>query len=140
MPADAITADVRYAVRTLTAGRLFTLVAVACLALGIAANTTMFSVFDAMFLRPLPFADANSLVAIWGRHPETGRRVALTLDDLRELAPAWRSLGAVGVYTSRTVTLVDGGDPERIAAQHRDRGAVSDPRRDTAAGARLRSG
>jgi putative ABC transport system permease protein len=56
----------RYAVRTLLAGRLFTAVAVTCLALAIATNTTMFSVFDAMFLRPLPFANAERLVSISG--------------------------------------------------------------------------
>jgi hypothetical protein len=74
-------ATVRHAVRTLIAGRLFTVVALLCLALGIATNTTMFSVFDAMFLRPLPFPDADQLVAITGRHPETNRRVTLSLDD-----------------------------------------------------------
>ena len=117
MAFDFIPADVRYAVRTLSSGRLFTLVAVLCLALGIATNTTMFSVFDAMFLRPLPFKDADRLVSISGRHAETGRRVPLTLDDLRELAPALSSLEPSRLTAGRTVTLTDGGDPERIAVQ-----------------------
>jgi predicted permease len=113
---DLIPSDARYAVRTLISGRVFTLIAVLCLALGIAANTTMFSVFDAMFLRPLPFKDADRLVSIAGRHPETGRRVNLTLDDLRDLTPALSSLDAVA-YGGRTVTLTDGGEPERLGAQ-----------------------
>ena len=109
--------DIRGAIRTLISGRVFTLVAVVCLALGIAANTTMFSVFDALFLRPLPFADADRLVAITGRHPETGSRVALTLDDLRELAAALPTFDVMAAHAGRTVTLVDGGDPERLTIQ-----------------------
>ena len=117
MALDLIPAELRYAVRRLTSGRLFTTVAVLCLALGIAANTTMFSVFDAMFLRPLPFTDPDRLVAIAGQHPETGRRVTLTLGDLRDLAPGLSSLDAIAGHAGRTVTLTDGGEPERIATQ-----------------------
>jgi hypothetical protein len=51
----------------------------------------MFSVFDAMFLRPLPFPHPNQLVRISGRHPETLRNVSLSLDDMRELARALQS-------------------------------------------------
>jgi predicted permease len=112
-----ITADFRYAVRTLIAGRVFTAVAVICLALAVATNTTMFSVFDAMFLRPLPFPAADRLVAITGRHPESGRRVALLPDDVRELAAAVQSLDPIAAYAGRTVTLTDGGEPERIGTQ-----------------------
>ena len=50
---EAAFRDLRYALRALRSGRLFTLVAGLCLALGIATNATMFSVFDAMFLRAL---------------------------------------------------------------------------------------
>jgi len=108
--------DVRHAFRSVLSGRLFTGVAVACLALGIATNTAMFSVFDAMFLRPLPFRDADRLVSIAGRHPETGRRVSLSLDDLRAIASAG-SLDEVAAYSSRASTLTDGGDPERVGTQ-----------------------
>ena len=114
---DSIVPDLRYAVRALVAGRLFTVVAVTCLALGIATNTTMFSVFDAMFLRPLPFRDADRLVSIAGRHPETARRVALSLDDVRDLASALPSLEAMAAYSGRSATLTDGGEPERVATQ-----------------------
>jgi putative ABC transport system permease protein len=117
--------ELRHAVRTLLSGRMFSLVAIVCLALAIAANTTMFSVFDAMFLRPLPFADADRLVSIAGRHPETGRRVNLTLDDLRDLTPALSSLDAVAAYGGRTFTLTDGGEPERIVAQQVTAGLFS---------------
>ena len=109
--------DLRYAIRTLAAGRLFSLVAVICLALGIATNTTMFSVFDAMFLRPLPFKDPQQLLSISGQNPETKRRINLSLDDMRELAPSLHAIGAVAAYSGRTSTITDGGDPERISTQ-----------------------
>jgi predicted permease len=96
---------------------MFTVVTVTCLALGIATNTTIFSVFDAMFLRPLPFREADRLVAISGRDPQTARRVALSLDDVRELAEAVPSIADVAAYSGRSVTLTDGGEPERLAAQ-----------------------
>ena len=66
---------------------------------------------------PLPFDTAGRLVSVIGRHPETGRRVALSLDDVRELAPAVEALDTIGAYTGRAVTLTDGGEPERISAQ-----------------------
>jgi len=109
--------DFRYAARTLISARLFTGVAVTCLALSIATNTTMFSVFDAIFWRPLPFAQSDQLVSIAGRHPETGRRVALSLDDVRGLAESTQSLTGIAAYSGRTVTLTDGSEPERISAQ-----------------------
>jgi predicted permease len=109
--------DLRSAVRTLTAGRLFSLVAVICLALGIATNTTMFSVFDVMFLRPLPFKDPQQLVAIGGQDPGTKRRVNLGLDDMRELAPGLQAIASVAGYWGRTATITDGGEPERISTQ-----------------------
>ena len=83
-----LVAAVRHALRTIIAGRLFTVVILVCLALGIATNTTMFSVFDAMFLRPLPFPDPERLIAITGHHPDTNRRVTLSVDDINELATA----------------------------------------------------
>jgi predicted permease len=110
-------ADLRYALRTLIGGRLFTAVAITCLTLGIATNTTMFSVFDAIFLRPPPFTDVERLVTIAGRHPETARRVPLSLHDMRDLAQSVQSLDAVAAYSGRTATLTDGGEPERVSAE-----------------------
>jgi predicted permease len=105
------------AFRALRSGRFFTLIAILCLTLGIATNVTMFSVFDAMFLRPLPFPHPEELVRISGRHPETLRPVNLTLNDVRDLTPALQSFDRIAAYSGRTVTLTDGGEPERVPAQ-----------------------
>ncbi len=108
---------VRQALRKLIAGRLFTAVILVCLVLGIATNTTMFSVFDAMFLRPLPFPAPARLITIAGRHPETNRRVNLSMDDVNELTRGVPSIQTVAMYSGRAATLNDGGDPERIGVQ-----------------------
>ena len=109
--------DLRYAIRSLMSERVFTAVAVTCLALAIGANTIVFSVFDAIFLRPLPFEDADRLMSIAGRFPETGRRATLSFDDIRDLAPLLESFESIAWYSGRTATLTDGGEPERIATQ-----------------------
>jgi len=61
--------DVRYATRTLRKAPRFTALAVVLLALGIGANSAMFSLVDAALVRPLPFSDAEDLVMLWERSP-----------------------------------------------------------------------
>ena len=62
--------DFKYAARSLRSRPLLVVVAVAVLAVGIGASTAVFSVVDAVLLRPLPFADADRLVVAWQRSPD----------------------------------------------------------------------
>ena len=62
---DRLIQDVRYGLRRLAGSPLFTVMAVLIIALGIAANTTVFSVVNAVLLRPLPFADADRVVHVY---------------------------------------------------------------------------
>ena len=61
--------DLRHALRVLVAAPTFTLAAVLSLAIGIGANTTIFSIVDGLLLRPLPYHDAETLVILWNRSP-----------------------------------------------------------------------
>src|SRR5690242_19004015 len=61
--------DLRYAIRSLGRSPSFCLVAVLSLAIGIGANTTIFSVANALLLRSLPYKDAERLVILWNRSP-----------------------------------------------------------------------
>ena len=61
--------DVRHALRALAAAPVFTVAAILSLAIGIGANTAIFSIVDGLLLRPLPYADADRLVILWNRSP-----------------------------------------------------------------------
>ena len=106
--------DVRYGLRQLRRSPGFTAVAVLTLALGIGANTAIFSVVNAVLLRPLPFKDPSRLVRVEERHegwPETEFTYATFL-DLQDRA---RSLQDVAAYRDWNFNLVDGGEPEQVA-------------------------
>src|SRR5262252_8903239 len=61
--------DVRYACRTLAKTPAFTIAALLSLAIGIGANTAVFSIVDALLLRALPYTDSDRLVILWNRSP-----------------------------------------------------------------------
>jgi hypothetical protein len=74
--------NIRYALRSLRHHPGFTLTAVLTLAIGIGANTAIFSAVNGVLLRPLPFPVAERLVTIWGHHAPIGRETASLPDYL----------------------------------------------------------
>src|SRR5262249_39587750 len=79
--------DVRYGLRLMWRSRGFTVVAIVCLALGIGANTALFSVVHGVLLRPLPYQDPNSLVVISAMNQKTQEIFPLCDADFLD----WRS-------------------------------------------------
>jgi len=68
-PMNTLVHDLRYALRALAKNKGFTLAAVLSLAIGIGANTSIFSVANALLLHPLPYQDADRLAILWNRSP-----------------------------------------------------------------------
>ncbi len=110
---DILRQDLRYTARTLARAPGFTAVAILVLALGIGANTAVFSVTDYVLIRPLPFPSPDRLVKIWETLPGY-RRMELSPVDYRD----WRRMNNVfedmGAFTTQEVNLIGQGAPERI--------------------------
>ncbi len=113
---DAIQ-DLRYTQRSFRRAPGFTVVAVITLALGIGANTALFSVISAVLLRPLPYPEADSLVRVWTSQPHIGLpRSATALPDYRAWRDQNRTLTDVGAFHSVTYTVTGTDRPEVLAA------------------------
>jgi putative ABC transport system permease protein len=116
---DEMFQDLRYGARMLLKTPGFTLIAVITLALGIGANTAIFSVVNAVLLKALPFHEPDRIVMLWTDHP------ALNL-GFHELPPApvdlpeWRrdakSFEQIAAIRPRAADLSEWGDPERVGS------------------------
>lgn len=106
--------DVRYAARLLIKTPAFTVVAVATLALGIGANTAIFSVVDATLLNPLPFPDSDRLVVVSETvQRDTVERRAFSLPDYRDLRDRSQSFDGIAAWSAATFTLSAPDAPAR---------------------------
>jgi putative ABC transport system permease protein len=107
--------DVRYALRTLRKQPVFALIAVLTLALGIGANTAIFSLLHQVLIRPLPYPDADRLVFVWNTYPLMGLpQATVSIPDYldrREQAPA---LEDATLFHNREFNLAAEGRPERL--------------------------
>ena len=107
--------DARYAARGLLRSPGFAAATILTLALGIGANTAIFSVVNAMLIAPLPYRDSGRLVFVWSDMSEEGYpRAPLSgpeLDDLRRRAPGFSGFGAIW---ANTATLSGDAEPEQV--------------------------
>jgi putative ABC transport system permease protein len=101
--------DLRLAVRSLSRSRGFTLVTLATLAIGIGANTAVFSFVNSAFLKPLPYADSERIVRIMTRPPDGGRNAFSTLNYLDWAAEA-RSFQFIAALRGTSATLTGQGE------------------------------
>src|ERR1700730_10992278 len=106
--------DLLWAVRWLRRNPLFTTATVFVLALGIGANTAVFSIVDAVLLRPSPFPSAESLVRI---EESTSRTfTGVPVNDYQRWADRTDILERTAAYLRDTVTLTGNGEPEQVIA------------------------
>ncbi|HEV8132075.1 MAG TPA: ABC transporter permease [Acidobacteriota bacterium] len=109
--------DIRFGIRVLLKNPAFTSIAVVALALGIGANSAIFSVVNAVLLRPLPYQDGGRLVKVWTQFTGIGLPndqnwiSAPEFVDLRQLNNSFSHLAAI---SSASFNFTSGGVPERV--------------------------
>ncbi|HET7843115.1 MAG TPA: ABC transporter permease, partial [Xanthomonadales bacterium] len=112
---DTLLQDIRYGIRSLMAKPGFLIAAVATLALGIGANTAIFSVINGLLLKPLPYDDGERLVQVHNSYPKMGLDYAGTSIpdylDRKTQAPALEDLA---MYTGESFNLAASGAPQRL--------------------------
>ena len=113
--------DIRIALRGLASRPGFTLIALITLALGIGANAAIFSVVDAVLLRPLPFAHPDRLVMPWEFSAEVQQRTGFdrlpaSPADVTDFISRNTTFAELASLRAERVNLTGGGDPERVGA------------------------
>src|SRR2546429_954581 len=112
---DTLLQDLRYAVRTLAKSPGFTGVAVLTLALGIGANTAIFSAVNTVLLKPLPYPGSDRLVQIMSTGFR-GVRFGVSFPDLHDLRALSHDLTGVAATTTQRYNLTGAGDPREVQA------------------------
>jgi putative ABC transport system permease protein len=116
--------DIRYGMRTLLKNPGFTLVAVLTLALGIGANTAIFSVVESLLLRSLPYPQPERLVEIWNTYPPQVPKGGLSPGDYADWRRQNASFSEMGAFASNPqgFNLSGEGEPQRVEAGYADSG------------------
>lgn len=107
--------DVRYGIRGLLKAPGFAAVAILTLALGVGANSAIFSFVDGVLLKPLPYPDPDRILLLWEEPPGGGNNVvsAMNFMDWRSQSSAFTAVAAI---TGRSVTLTGRGEPTLLRA------------------------
>jgi predicted permease len=109
--------DLRYALRTLRKQPIFTLVAVLTLALGIGANTAIFSLLYQLLLRPLPYPEAGRLVFVWNTYPGINLpQASVSIPDYIDRTTQAPAIASGTLFTMRSANLNEAGSPEQLRA------------------------
>jgi putative ABC transport system permease protein len=106
--------DLRFGFRTLTRKPGFTVVAVIALALGIGANTAIFSVVNSVLLRPLAYQDPEALVVINHDYPKINLKASVSAIGYTHYRDNAKSFESVAAMTGGGFNLTGGGDPEQV--------------------------
>ncbi len=107
--------DFRYAFRTLRRSMGFTIAAATTLAIGVGANTAIFSVVNGILLEPLPFPDADRLTSVWHAAPGLGYdRIGMSPGIFTEYRDQVSAFENIGLYVASQSNLTGDGEPERV--------------------------
>jgi predicted permease len=112
---DTVLFDLRYAARRLRHSPAFTLVVVLTLALGIGANSAIFSVINTVLLRQLPYNDPGKLVTIYHYYPSLKMEAPVSAPGFKDYRDRTHDFESVSVESNWSVNLTGAGDPERLA-------------------------
>ncbi len=100
--------DLRFAIRSLRAQPAFAAVAVATIAIGIGANTAIFSVVDGVLLRELPFENPGELVRVWSSNAERGvERGFMSPPDIADYQDQNRTFTGMAAYSEAELAMID---------------------------------
>ena len=111
---ETLIKDIRHAIRSLIRYPAFTVIAVVTLALGIGANTAIFSVVNALLLRPLPFTEPDRLMQVWEVGLKQDQRHDVAYPNFADWRDQNQSFQQIAPYSDRTFNLNDQAEPERI--------------------------
>ena len=115
---ESLARDLRYGARTLTRSPGFAFAGILILGLGIGVNSAIFTVVNAVVLRPLPFADSERIVKLWHTPPQTtfaGMKIfSLSPANFIDWEEQSRSFAAMAIYRGGSRTLTGRGDPEAL--------------------------
>lgn len=114
---ETLAQDIRYGVRMLVKHKAFTSVAVITLALGIGANTAIFSVVNELLLSPLPYRNAEQIVMLWEVTPEGRHQNTTSRANYRSWRAQSTSYLGIAAFTDQRLNLTGGGDPEELSVQ-----------------------
>ncbi len=112
---DSLLQDLRFAARTLVKSPGFAIVAVLCIAIGIGANTTIFSVVNAMLLRPFPYADPDRIVSVRETQVKNDiDQAGFSYPDYQDLREQSTAFSQIAAQTGRSLTFSGAEEPERV--------------------------